>query len=92
MTAIRIDGNVLAAKVRERIAIDVAALKAKGVTPGLAVVLVGDDPASQVYVRNKAAACIKVGMNSVLRRLSAETTQTELLAVAAFFQSQITPP
>ncbi len=81
MTAIRIDGNVLAAKVRERIATDVAALKAKGITPGLAVVLVGDDPASQVYVRNKAAACVKVGMHSVMRRLPAETTQPELLAV-----------
>ncbi len=81
MTAIRIDGNVLAAKVRERIAIDVAALKAKGITPGLAVVLVGDDPASQVYVRNKVAACAKAGMHSVMRRLPAETTQAELLAV-----------
>ena len=48
MTAIRIDGNALATKVRERIATDVAALKARGITPGLAVVLVGDDPASQV--------------------------------------------
>ena len=81
MTAIRIDGNVLATKVRERIAVDVAALKARGITPGLAVVLVGDDPASQVYVRNKAAACAKVGMLSVMRRLPAETTQEELLAV-----------
>ena len=83
MTAIRIDGNVLATKVRERIAIDVAALKARGVTPGLAVVLVGDDPASQVYVRNKAAACAKAGMHSVMRQLPAETTQAELLAVVA---------
>ena len=81
MTAIRIDGNVLATKVRERIAADVTALKARGITPGLAVVLVGDDPASQVYVRNKGAACAKVGMHSVMRRLPAETTQAELLAV-----------
>ena len=80
MTAIRIDGNVLAAKVRERIATDVAALKARGITPGLAVVLVGDDPASQVYVRNKAAACAKVGMHSVLHRLAAETSEAELLS------------
>lgn len=81
MTAIRIDGNVLATKVRERIADDVVALKMRGITPGLAVVLVGDDPASQVYVRNKAAACAKVGMHSVMRRLPAETSQAELLAV-----------
>lgn len=81
MTAIRIDGNVLAAKVRDRIATDVAALKARGITPGLAVVLVGDDPASQVYVRNKAAACEKVGMHSVVHRLPADTSEPELLAL-----------
>lgn len=81
MTAIRIDGNVLAAKVRDRIAADVAALKARGVTPGLAVVLVGEDPASQVYVRNKVAACGKVGMHSVMHRLPAATTEGELLAL-----------
>ncbi len=79
MTAIRIDGNALAAKVRERIAADVVQLKARGITPGLAVVLVGDDPASQVYVRNKAAACAKVGMHSVIHRLAAETSEAELL-------------
>lgn len=81
MTAIRIDGNVLAEKVRGRIAADVAALKARGVTPGLAVVVVGDDPASQVYVRNKAAACGKVGMHSVIHRLPAATTEADLLAL-----------
>ena len=81
MTAIRIDGNVLAAKVRDRIAADVAALKARGITPGLAVVLVGDDPASQVYVRNKAAACAKAGMHSVVHRLPAETVEADLLAL-----------
>ncbi len=81
MTATRIDGNVLATKVRERIATDVAKMKARGITPGLAVVLVGDDPASQVYVRNKVAACAKVGMHSVMHRRPAETTQAELLAV-----------
>lgn len=81
MTAIRIDGNVLAEKVRGRIAADVAALKARGITPGLAVVLVGEDPASQVYVRNKVAACGKVGMHSVMQRLPATTTEAELLAL-----------
>ena len=81
MTAIRIDGNILATKVRERISVDVAALKARGITPGLAVVLVGDDPASQVYVRNKAAACAKVGMHSVIHRLAADASESELLTL-----------
>ena len=81
MTAIRIDGNVLAAKVRDRIAVDVMALKARGITPGLAVVLVGEDPASQVYVRNKVAGCVKVGMHSVMHKMPASTTEAELLAV-----------
>ncbi len=81
MTAIRIDGNALAEKVRGRIAAEVASLKARGITPGLAVVLVGDDPASQVYVRNKVAACGKVGMHSVMHRLPAATTESELLAL-----------
>ena len=83
MTAIRIDGNALAAKVRDRIAADVLALKARGITPGLAVVLVGEDPASQVYVRNKVAACAKVGMHSVMHKLPASTTEPELLATQA---------
>lgn len=81
MTAIRIDGNVLAEKVRGRIAADVASLKTRGITPGLAVVLVGEDPASQVYVRNKVAACGKVGMHSVMHRLPAATTEAELLGL-----------
>ena len=81
MTAIRIDGNALAAKVRDRIAAEVSALKARGVTPGLAVVLVGEDAASQVYVRNKVAACAKVGMHSVMHKLPAATTEAELLAL-----------
>jgi len=81
MTAIRIDGNVLAEKVRGRIAADVESLKARGITPGLAVVLVGEDPASQVYVRNKVAACAKVGMHSVMHRMPAATTEAELLAL-----------
>jgi methylenetetrahydrofolate dehydrogenase (NADP+) / methenyltetrahydrofolate cyclohydrolase len=81
MTAKIIDGKALAEKVRGRIADDVAALKAKGVTPGLAVVLVGDDPASQVYVRNKVAACEKVGMKSVMHKLPATTSEADLLAL-----------
>ena len=90
MTAIRIDGNVLAAKVRDRIAAEVAALKARGITPGLAVVLVGEDPASQVYVRNKVAACGKVGMHSVMHRLPATTTEAELLALIASLNADAT--
>ncbi len=81
MTAIIIDGKALAEKVRGRIAADVAALKAKGITPGLAVVLVGDDPASQVYVRNKVAACEKVGMKSLMHKLPATTSEADLLAL-----------
>lgn len=81
MTAKIIDGKALAEKVRGRIAEDVAAMKAKGVTPGLAVVLVGDDPASQVYVRNKVAACEKVGMKSLMHKLPATTSEAELLAL-----------
>jgi methylenetetrahydrofolate dehydrogenase (NADP+) / methenyltetrahydrofolate cyclohydrolase len=81
MTAKIIDGKALAEKVRGRIADEVAALKAKGITPGLAVVLVGNDPASQVYVRNKVAACAKVGMHSAMHRLPAETSEAELLAL-----------
>jgi methylenetetrahydrofolate dehydrogenase (NADP+) / methenyltetrahydrofolate cyclohydrolase len=81
MTAKIIDGKALAEKVRGRIASDVAALKAKGIVPGLAVVLVGDDPASQVYVRNKVAACEKVGMKSLMHKLPASTSEAELLAL-----------
>jgi methylenetetrahydrofolate dehydrogenase (NADP+) / methenyltetrahydrofolate cyclohydrolase len=81
MTAKIIDGKALAEKVRGRIAEEVVALKANGVTPGLAVVLIGDDPASQVYVKNKVAACAKVGMHSAMHRLPASTTEAELLAL-----------
>lgn len=82
MTATVIDGKVFAAKVRADVARHVTALKADhGITPGLAVVLVGEDPASQVYVRNKHASTIEVGMNSYEHRLPAETGQAEILAL-----------
>jgi methylenetetrahydrofolate dehydrogenase (NADP+) / methenyltetrahydrofolate cyclohydrolase len=81
MTAKILDGKALAEKVRGRIADEVSALKAKGILPGLAVVLVGDDPASQVYVRNKVAACEKVGMKSLMHKLPATTSEAELLAL-----------
>ena len=66
MTAQIIDGKALSAQVRTEVTQRVAALKAQGVTPGLAVILVGDNPASQVYVRNKVKACTDCGMHSVL--------------------------
>lgn len=80
MTAQLIDGNALSRQLRTEVSQRVAALKAKGVTPGLAVVLVGDNPASQVYVRNKVKACEDTGMHSVLEKYDASMTEAELLA------------
>jgi methylenetetrahydrofolate dehydrogenase (NADP+)/methenyltetrahydrofolate cyclohydrolase len=78
--AARIDGKVYSAIVQEAVTAEVARLKAEhGLTPGLAVVLVGDDAASQVYVRNKGIQTEAAGMLSVTHRLPAETTQAELL-------------
>ena len=76
-----IDGKAIAAKVRARVGERVRALAAKGVVPGLSVVLVGDDPASAVYVRNKGTACEEVGMRGETIRMPATTTQAELEAV-----------
>jgi methylenetetrahydrofolate dehydrogenase (NADP+)/methenyltetrahydrofolate cyclohydrolase len=79
-----IDGKAFAAGLRERVAAEVAALKTKrGLQPGLAVVLVGEDPASQVYVRNKGTQTEEAGMHSVTHRLPEETSQDELLALVA---------
>jgi methylenetetrahydrofolate dehydrogenase (NADP+) / methenyltetrahydrofolate cyclohydrolase len=79
-----IDGRAFAAGVLARVAEGAAALEREhGVKPGLAVVLVGEDPASQIYVRSKGEQTIAVGMHSVTRRLPAETTQAELLAEVA---------
>ena len=75
-----IDGKAIAAEVRAQAAKKAAALKEKGVEPALAVILVGDDPASKVYVRNKARACKECGIRSEVIRMGAETTQAELLA------------
>jgi methylenetetrahydrofolate dehydrogenase (NADP+) / methenyltetrahydrofolate cyclohydrolase len=79
-TAQLIDGNALAAQLRGNVATRAAALKARGLTAGLAVVLVGENPASQVYVRNKVKACHDAGLHSVLERYPAEMTESELLA------------
>lgn len=83
MTARIIDGKVIAAEIRAGLAQEVTKLTAKGQTPGLAVVLVGDNPASAVYVRMKKKACEEIGVNSVIHRLAEETTQTELLDLIA---------
>lgn len=80
MTAQLIDGNALSRQLRTQVSERVAALKAQGLTPGLAVVLVGDNPASQVYVRNKVKACEDTGMHSVLEKYDASLTEAELLA------------
>jgi methylenetetrahydrofolate dehydrogenase (NADP+)/methenyltetrahydrofolate cyclohydrolase len=79
-TAQRIDGNALSSQLRGDIASRTAALRARGLTPGLAVVLVGDNPASHVYVRNKVKACAEAGMHSVLEQHPASMTQADLLA------------
>ena len=76
-----IDGKAVSAQVKEGIRQEVEALKAKGIEIGLAVVIVGDDPASQVYVKNKEKACEAVGFNSFKYALPAETTEEELLAL-----------
>ena len=76
-----IDGKAIAAEIREEIAADVVALEKQGVTPGLAVVLVGDDPASRVYVTMKERACEKAGIFSDEHKLPAETTEAQLLAL-----------
>lgn len=80
MTAQLIDGNALSKQLRAQVASDTAALKAKGLTPGLAVVLVGDNQASQVYVRNKVKACEDSGLHSVLEKYEATMTEADLLA------------
>ncbi len=82
MSATRIDGKAFAGTVREKVAAHVAKLKADhDITPGLAVVLVGEDPASQVYVRSKGKQTVEVGMKSVEHKLDADTSEADLLAL-----------
>ena len=78
--AILLDGKKLSASLREELKARVGALKARGVTPGLGVIRVGDDAASEVYVRNKARMCERLGMHSVVLHLPEDTTQEQLLA------------
>ena len=82
MTATIIDGKAFAARVREKVAAHVAQLKTHlNITPGLAVVLVGEDPASEIYVRNKGKQTVEIGMNSYEHKLDANTSQQALLAL-----------
>ena len=84
MPATIIDGKAFAAKVRAQVAAHVARLREEhGLIPGLAVVLVGEDPASQVYVRNKGTQTLEVGMNSYEHKLAVDTSEADLLALIA---------
>ncbi|MBQ7968995.1 MAG: bifunctional methylenetetrahydrofolate dehydrogenase/methenyltetrahydrofolate cyclohydrolase FolD [Clostridia bacterium] len=77
-----IDGKAISAQIRQEISEEVAKMKAeKGIVPGLAVIIVGQDPASQVYVRNKKKDCDETGINSIVHALPEETTEEELLAL-----------
>ena len=80
MTAQTIDGNALSRQLRADVQKRVAHLRARGTTPGLAVVLVGDNPASQVYVRNKVKACEDAGLHSVMEKYDAAFSEADLLA------------
>ena len=79
MAAAIIDGKKCAQDVKNEVAVEVQALKARGITPGLAAILVGDDPASAVYVRNKSLACNEVGIHSEIFRLSDNTKEEDLI-------------
>lgn len=81
MTATKLDGKAAAAAITAELAERVAALVARGVTPGLATVLIGDDPGSLVYVRNKHKACAAIGMHSVRHDLPASATREEVLSL-----------
>src|SRR5881394_3440318 len=81
MTAKRIDGKAIAASCRAELAVRIGRLADEGIVPSLAVVIVGDDPASKVYVRNKALASEGIGIRSQVHALPAETTQATLMAI-----------
>ena len=81
MSAMIIDGKAVSARIKEEIKAEVSALKEKGITPGLAVIIVGENPASKVYVANKKRTCIELGMHSEEFALPEETTQEELIAL-----------
>ncbi len=77
----RLDGKKIAAQIKDEVAVEVAALQAEGITPGLAAVVVGGHPASQVYVGNKTKTCQALGMHSEQIKLSADTTTEQLLEI-----------
>jgi methylenetetrahydrofolate dehydrogenase (NADP+)/methenyltetrahydrofolate cyclohydrolase len=79
MKAELIDGKAIAAQIREEVQVEVAKIKERGKIPGLAVILVGDDPASHVYVRQKGKACEKAGIYSITKHLPTTVSQQELL-------------
>src|SRR4029079_13175945 len=83
MSATVLDGKALAARIRGDLKGDTERLAAVGITPGLAVVLVGEDPASQIYVRSKTAACAQAGIETFDHRLPATTSTDELLQLVA---------
>ena len=83
MGATILDGKALARRIRGELAVETARLRAAGVEPGLAVVLVGDDPASQIYVRSKTAACAEAGIRTFDHRLPVATAEAELLSLVA---------
>ncbi|MFZ9543746.1 MAG: bifunctional methylenetetrahydrofolate dehydrogenase/methenyltetrahydrofolate cyclohydrolase FolD [Hylemonella sp.] len=83
MSAQIIDGNALSQRLRAAVAQRASALKARGIQPGLAVILVGNNPASQVYVRNKVKACEDSGLRSVLEKYDADLSEAALLARVA---------
>lgn len=78
-TADLIKGKDVSSEIYSELSERISCLKSKGVTPGLAVILVGDDPASQVYVRNKGLKCEELGMRSITVRMPETTTEEELL-------------
>ena len=90
MSAKVIDGKAIAAEARHESALRVERLKSRGVIPGLAVVIVGEDPASQVYVRNKALASEAIGMHSEVHAMSKDTTEEQLLAFIHSLNAQRT--
>ncbi|HUV12778.1 MAG TPA: bifunctional 5,10-methylenetetrahydrofolate dehydrogenase/5,10-methenyltetrahydrofolate cyclohydrolase, partial [Acidobacteriota bacterium] len=81
METARLDGKKIAEQIKDEVASEVAALNANGITPGLAAVLVGEHPASQVYVRNKTKTCQQLGMHSEQINLSTDTTTEQLLEI-----------
>jgi methylenetetrahydrofolate dehydrogenase (NADP+)/methenyltetrahydrofolate cyclohydrolase len=84
-----LDGKALAARIRGELAVEARRLTARGVTPGLAVVMVGDDPASAVYVRNKTKACHEAGFRTFDHHLPATTSERELLALVARLNADV---